>query len=49
MQMDETKIVKLLEALEEMNVQLQRMQLTCQQAEKELKLRLSEAWEIIQK
>lgn len=47
--MDEAKLLKLIESLEDMDVKLQRMQLMCQQIEKELKFRLNDKWEVINK
>ena len=45
--MDEAKLKKLLETLEEINVLLQRAKLTVDQAERDLKVRLNNSWEII--
>lgn len=42
-------IEKLLAALEEADILLQRARLMCQQAEKELKVKLNERWEIVEK
>lgn len=47
MNLDETKIQKLLVTLEEINVLLQRAKLTVDQAERDLKFRLNDKWEII--
>lgn len=45
--MEEVKIQQLLATLEEINVLLQRAKLTVDQAERDLKIRLSDKWEII--
>jgi hypothetical protein len=47
--MDETKLKKLLAVLEDVRLLLQRAQLTCEQAHRELQIKISENWEIIEK
>lgn len=47
--MDEIKIQRLLEALAEIDVMLKRAQLTCEAAEKELRVRLNDRMEVVEK